>query len=143
MKTIIHLFLFLIVTACSKGKDCSQLYHNVINFENRINRNITLEFVDSHNEPYEVKMKALEVENSYIVKEYYQTHEGGLQKSGMPSDGECTSEPYKMGTSSFLSENSFGLVKHCWDNENFKSIIMETSDTCPSGTFEQSHPGLP
>lgn len=137
------LFSLLILVACSKGKDCSQLYHNVISYENRTNRNLVLEFVDSNNTPYTIEMKSLENANSRVIKEYYVTHEGGLQKGGAPYDAQCTSEPYKMGTSSYLSENSFGTVKNCWDNENSKSIILETSERCPSNTFEQLHSGLP
>lgn len=72
------------------------------------------------------------------LRQYYKTHEGGV-----PYDGECTSEPELMGVTSFLAESSFGEVKNCWDNKNYKSVIIEKSQTCPNNTFEQNMPGLP
>lgn len=102
-----------------------------------------MEFLDSNSELYTVEMKSLESEKSRVVKEYYVTHEGSFQKGGVPYNADCTSEPYKIGTSSYLSEKSFGTVKNCWDNENYKSIILEITESCPSETFEQKRPGPP
>ena len=144
MKFTLYLsFLFLMLSACTKGKDCQQLYQKVISFENRVSQNLVLEFVDSGAETFSVEIAASEAANQKVIKEYYQTHEGGFQKGGAPFDGQCTSEPQVIGTSSFLSEKSFGAVKNCWDNTNYKSIIVENSVSCPSETFEQTRAGRP
>lgn len=140
---IVALLIGLSLSACVKGKDCTQLYQHTISFENRIARDLKLEFVDSDKEPYSVDIQAMEIANHKIVKEFYQTHEGSVTKAGMPLDGECTSEAVSLATGSFLSERSFGEVKNCWDNDYGKSIIMENSDSCPNGTFEQKNPGPP
>lgn len=141
--TLYILFMFLILSACTKGKDCQQLYQKVISFENRIPQNLVLEFIDSGNETFSVEIAASETAIQKVVKEYYKTHEGGFQKGGAPSDGHCTSEPEVSGTSTFLSEKSFGAVKNCWDNTNYKSIIVENSIPCPPDTFEQTRAGRP
>lgn len=142
--TLFHIALLtLALSACAKGKDCEQLYQSVISIENRTGRSLVLEMVDGQNASYTVEMTAFEKADHKLVKEYYKTHEGGTQKGGAPFDGKCTSNPEVIGVSSFLAESSFNKVKHCLDNINYKSLIIEISEACPSNTFEQKSPGLP
>lgn len=141
--TVVTIILSGLLSSCVKGKDCEQLYHDITSFENRTSRNLTLEFVSYGDQSFTLEMKPLEKADEKVIKVYYQTHEGGFQKGGAPSNGQCEPEPVRMGVSGFLSEKSFGTVKHCWDNDAYKSIILETSDSCPSGTWEQKSAGFP
>lgn len=149
MKRCFPLFACLLMLSCGRGKDCEQPTTVSANLENRTAQALTLEFVFWSTKQAKLVTKSFElpgnspsrqkIEDSTYTKTPY--YHGKIDFD--PENPTCTAEPEQQGTSLYLTEASFQLVKNCLTRHNYDRILIAKTDTCPADTYEQRSAGYP
>jgi aspartate carbamoyltransferase catalytic subunit len=90
--------------------------------------------------PYARNKETIELSAEAALKEVsVGTHQDMKIRGGLSA--QCPAEEStRTQTSILLSEESFGLVKLCMDQNNKTTLIVEWYQFCPVGTLEQISP---
>jgi|GEM_PF-2854274 len=125
-------FLFLSV-ACDKV--CNKTVEDFATVQNTTGRQLNLSVCKGHSYG-EVQAVVLMDNTSNEVS--LGSHQEDDIKGGMDAVGACSSSNSKSAMGISLSPNSFGQVKLCQDQASTLYVVVEASQTCPTGMLEQT-----
>ena len=85
------------------------------------------------------KATNLHVENGSRTKE--PRYHGKVDFS--PEPPSCSATPEEEAATLYLAKDSFGLAKACFYTQKSGLLILDKTDSCPEGMYEQARPGVP